>query len=186
MSHVQYVKSKDVHSAVKKLLAPAMLALGWNKRPGATCAFTRQAAKDYWCLWVQVSSFGDSLSGNQFTLNLVRQAETTSPLCGGLDARVLSTMGADDRRIGLQIASGIASRIPIPESDHQVWEWTQLPGDAGARWQTIINNLQTPNTKIWEPDYDVWLNYYSVEDLTKWVGFLIPRLDHLLQQVNRD
>ena len=186
MSHVQYAKSKDVHSAVKKLLAPALLTLGWKKRPGATCAFTRQGAKGYWCLWVQVSQFGDSLSGNEFTLNLVRQTESTSPLCGGKDARILSTLSVADREIGLQIASEIASRVPVPEPDHQWREWARQPGDAGARMQAIINNLQTPNTKIWEPDYEVWLNYYSVEDLTKWVHFLTPRLDHLLQQANQD
>ncbi len=194
MSHVQYAKSKDVHSALKKLLGSVFVALGWKRRPGATCAFVRQEARHCWCLWVQISQFGDSVSGNVFTLNLVRQAESisplctqsTSPLCGDKDARILRTLSVADRGICLQIASEIASRIPVPEPDHQWREWARQPGEAGARLQTIINNLQTPDTTKWEPDYDVWLNYYSVEDLTKWVNFLTPRLDHLLQQAHRD
>lgn len=46
-----YVKAKDVHRHMRKLLSPWFMQQGWFKRAGYSCAFTR----DDLVFWVQPS-----------------------------------------------------------------------------------------------------------------------------------
>ena len=180
----EYATSRAVHSTLRRLLAPWFLANGWKKRPGSSCAFVREASSGHWCLWVQVSQWGNSLGGNSFTLNLVSQAVADSALCGGPDARVLVTLSDEDKALGFEIAQQIAARVPIPPPSHQVYEWAKPPGKEGEQWQHTIANLQKANPEAWEPSIDIWLNYYAVADIEQWAGFLLARHPYLLLQSN--
>jgi len=176
---IEYATSKAAHTALKRLLSPWFVANGWKKRPGTSCAFLRPAVSGFWCLWVQLSRWGSSLSGNSFTLNLVRQESDETKLYGS--GRVLADLSDEDRRRGFAIAQEVAARIPVPPPSHPVYEWARLPGDEGERWRRTIADLQTAKLDGWKPGIDRWLPYYTVIDLEQWVVFLLPRLPDLLR-----
>ncbi len=177
-----YATSKSVHGALKRALSPWFLAKGWKRRSGHSCAFLKQAPAGYWCLWIQVSSWGSQLLGSSFALNLVPLEAADTPLCGGPDARVLCTLSESDKRLAFSIAEDIATRIPDPPPSDPVHEWAQLPGHQGEQWRETLANLRKVNPDAWKPGADIWLPYYSVIDLDSWVDFLLPRLPHLLLQ----
>ena len=116
----QYAKAKDVHRRMRALLWP-LLASSWSKRPGYTCAFTR----DGFVLWVQPHSFGDSLSGSQLTINL--NQSTSHEIAHG--CRILAYLDQDSRGVGARIEERILARLPDVESDvrveQQLWETHQ-------------------------------------------------------------
>lgn len=180
-----YATSKQVHSALRRALSPWFLANGWTRRSGYSCAFIRPALSGYWCLWIQVSSCGGQLWGSSFTLNLVQAEASDSSLGGGPNARVLCTLTEADKRIAFSIAENLATRIPDPPLSDPVYEWAQQPGYQGERWREQLANLRKVNPDAWKPGVDVWLPYYSVNDLAAWVGFLLPRLPYLLSQSHR-
>ena len=101
-----YVKAKDVHRHMRKLLGPWFTQHGWRKRAGYSCAFTR----DDLVLWVQPSQWGDSWSGSSLTLNLARSP--SAELVSG--DRILWYLNDSSRVEGLALETRIVSRIPPP------------------------------------------------------------------------
>lgn len=180
---VTFASSRTVHSALKRALSPWFLANGWKRRAGNSCAFLRPAPSGYWCLWFQISAFGGHLRGSTFTLNLFPVADKDSPLTGGgAGSRVLKTLSEADRQLGFSIEEQLIAKIPDPPPSDPIYEWAQLPGYEGESWRETLANLRTVTFDTWKPGMDIWLRYYSVEDLDAWVEFLLPRLPHLLRQ----
>ncbi|MBB3193892.1 hypothetical protein [Roseateles terrae] len=175
-----YANSKAVHGALKRLLSPWFIQNGWKRRPGYACAFLRSSASGQWCLWVQVNSWGGSLSGSSFTLNLIRLEGGDAELITGPDSRVLLTLTDAEKGEAFCIAQELATRIPDPAATHAVHQWAQLPGYEGEQWRQRLADLRMVNPDAWAPGVDVWLPYYAVEDLEAWVTFLLPRLQRLL------
>ena len=171
-----YVKAKDVHRHMKKLLGPWFLQHGWLKRAGYSCAFTR----DDLVFWVQPSRWGDSWSGSSLTLNLERSSSAEL----GAGDRILWHLDAPSRAEGLALETRIVSQIPRPPSDHYIYEFMALPGHEGQMHRDSFENAFKPTTSWWQPNCDTWLRYFAEDDLAEWASFLLPRLDFLLSQAD--
>ncbi len=72
----------------------------------------------------------------------------------------------------------------MPPPSDPVYEWARQPGYQGEHWQRAIADLQKANPEAWKPGVDIWLSYYSVDDLELWVEYLLPRLQQLLRLSN--
>jgi hypothetical protein len=183
-----YSPSKEVHRTLSVLFKPWFQERGWKKRPGSSCAFLRPRtdAPGFWCCWFQVSQWGNSWSGNSFTLNVVPQQDAKEPLAGGPGARVLATMSDADRKLGMEVEARVKARIPNPAADHQIYEWMKLPGAQGEMFRRSFHLTFNVNPAAWEPGVDVWLYYFAADDLEEWFTFLTPRLEALIRSETRE
>lgn len=183
-----YVASRQAHSALGRLLRPWFKAHGWDKRPGGTAAFTRQSSEGpgFWCLWFQVSQWGNADFGNEFTLNLVLQQSEAASLCGGPHARVLNTLSPQAREEGLGIETAIVARIPKPPPGRKIYEWMEADDPYAAHHRQAWQRAFSPDVRRWrQPGVDLWLRYFSVDDVEDWAAFLLPRLEGLTAQANK-
>jgi hypothetical protein len=182
-----YATSRQVHSALSKILRTWFLSYGWAKRQGGSCAFTRPSpAKDgYWCFWVQVSQWGSADFGNEFSINLVPQKTQETGLCGAQHARVLQTLSAEDRELGLRTETEIVARIPKPPPERKIYEWMRQDDKYGEGLRQAWVRAYKPDPARWQPDFDVWLRYFAVDDVQCWGDFLLPRLGMLTIQAEK-
>ncbi|WP_342316690.1 hypothetical protein [Lysobacter sp. FW306-1B-D06B] len=169
-----YVKAKDVHRHMRRLLAPWFVEQGWQKRPGYSCAFVRADS----VFWVQPSQWGDSWSGSSMTLNL--SGWNGRDLAAG--RRILKGLDGDSRDAGLALEERIVSRIPEPPHDHYIHQFMSLPGAEGATFRQSFERAFAPNPGQWKPGCDTWLRYFAEDDLEEWALFMVPRLDRLISE----
>ena len=169
-----YVRAKDVHRHMKRLLSDWFLERDWRKRTGYSCAFVREDM----VFWVQPSQWGDSWSGSSLALNLAK-SESSELIAGD---RILQHLDTTSRKDGLALEERIVSRIPLPENDHYIYRFMELPGHEGQMFRDSFEQAFKATPICWEPGYDIWLRYFSTDDLDEWTEFLLPRLDSLIEQ----
>lgn len=146
----QYSKANETHKRMRTLLWPLLSDAGWSKRPGHTCAFTR----DDFVLWVQPHSFGGSSSGSQLTITL--NQSTCHEIAHG--CRILRHLDQESRKIGASIEGRIVARFP----------------------EAIAQTVAHVDLEHWKTGQDIWLRYYAQADLDEWTEFLLPRLGNLI------
>ena len=173
-----YATSREVHSELARQLKSWFLASGWSRKPGGMCAFVRPASRSaQWLLWVQLSQWGSSDLGNDFTLNLELQSDPACFPGSGPESRILQTLSRHDRAIGLLTENRIKARKPVPAPDRPIHGHIQedASGQLRAAWERAFN----PQPERWKPGSDPWLDYFSIDDVREWGAFLLERLPHL-------
>ncbi|MGY5776474.1 hypothetical protein [Rhizobium sp. LEGMi135b] len=161
-----HLKNRDFHRQMHSLLAPRFLELGWKSQGGNKCSFIRGRK----IFWLQVSQYSNSLKGARFTINMT---EGSGP---GGDTRVLYWLNETDRAVGRGLEEHIIARLPRPDPDPEV----DVLGDNGGTIRVKLGDLVQPNSKQWDASGDVWLPYFTKDDLEDWAAFLSPRLDRLI------
>lgn len=181
-----YAPSRKVHAEIGRRLKPGLAGEGWRKQTGGVCSFARPSGTPggQWLLWVQVSQWGDSDLGNEFTLNLDHQHNPAIRPGSGPASRILSRLDAVDRQIALAIETRIVARKPIPGAERQIHE--HMRQDTTGQLQAAWERAFTPQPARWHFSRDPWLTYYSLEDVAEWAGFLFERLPRLLQRSEND
>ncbi|ULJ81332.1 hypothetical protein MF410_24985 (plasmid) [Rhizobium sp. C104] len=85
-------------------------------------------------------------------------------------------MNDTDRAIGKALEEHIIARRPRPDPDPDI----EVVGDDGGRILIKLGDLAKANPRQWVGPSDVWLPYFSKNDLDDWAAFLLPRLDRLV------
>jgi hypothetical protein len=173
-----YAIARKVHAELGRHWKHWFLEAGWTKQPGASCAFVRPAVDQsgQWLLWVQVSQWGNSDLGNNFTINLEFQVDPEVFPGSEPESRVLRTLSEEDRALGLAIEATIVARKPIPAPDRKIHEFIRQ--DCTGQLQAAWTRAFAPQPDRWKPGSDPWLEYFSLEDVRDWGAFLIARMDY--------
>lgn len=181
-----YVPSTRVHSVLRRVLGSWFRDHDWTKRRGSICAFTRARTGNggYWCFWVQCSQRGGSDLGNSFTVNLSALQSLNQPLIVGPNSRVLRTLSDVDRNEGVALEKKVVARIPVPPQGSRIDQLTRLPGIEGEIFREYRNRSLAPHPEPWMQFHDIWLRYFSEEDIADWAAFLLTRLPYLTAACN--
>ena len=164
-----------------------MQAAGFHRASSSACAFARERAdrRGFVTIGVQISSWGNSWCGNQFTLNADGAAAKAYDHGAGM-FRPLTWLTADECTAGMEVERRIRKRFPIPPDDHEVWTWAAEPGAAGDELRNELAQLRVVREDMWHPQYDIWLPYFGRTDLQEWGNFLLPLLPGLLTRVEME
>ncbi|PDT27200.1 hypothetical protein CO660_24245 [Rhizobium sp. L9] len=160
-----YLKSKDLHRHMRSLLASTFQELGWESQPGGKCSFARGGRH----CWLQVSQSSNILIGAKFTINMTERSGSAG------DTRILHRLDEADRTVGKTLEETIIARLPRPDPDPEV----EVVGDNGQLVLVKLGDLARANSRQWEAPSDIWLPYFSKNDLDDWAAFLLPRLERL-------
>jgi hypothetical protein len=180
VTRVPFARSPEVHRLLHRRLGGWFAEQRWRKRPGSTCAYVRQREDgSFSALWVQVSQWGGSWCGSEFTLNLTPPLEAAdAPLLTG--TRPLRRLSVEDSATARELERRIVLGIPVPLPDHWIHAERAAPGRTGDAWREAWDRAFTPHPARWRAGDDAWLRYYSVGDVDRWAAFLLDRLPRLV------
>jgi len=186
---MKYAKSKEFHRALRKVWDAELKPHEFKRCKGSVASYyrPREDGKGFIRFWAQASQWGDSWSGNSFTLNVDVYIDDPHTGFGGSD-RFLGYLSAAELAEAEKITELIFSRKPKPPLDHWIYnemsegtENSQFWKDAFARHFTYIKGKLRPGI-------DIWLEYFSAEDVTLWAEFLIEPIQSILvrfEQANK-
>ena len=178
------ITSKILYRELRNMLGQAMKDAGFGGLKGGYLGWVRPAAGGHLALWFQSDKWGWSdLWGSRFTVEFQMALESSD---------VLSGKGRRER-IGYLLEG-------FEELDElRLWNNSviaKLPGTVDGRW--VTNSLPDGTEVVVEgykvdPDKavygrDIWLNYYSLDDVGMWgeyFGQRLPRFVSLFENETR-
>jgi hypothetical protein len=180
---MEYAKSKEFHRTLHKCWGTALKADGYKRCKHAAAGYyrTRRDGRGYLRFWAQASQWGDSWSGNSFTLNIdTRIADPHSPL-GGSD-RCLQYLTDQEMQDAEAITARIYSRKPKPAEGHWIYELMTTESKDKEFWSRAFQRAFEYKHGLIRPGCDFWLAYFSVHDVELWGEFLLRALPSLLDR----
>ena len=181
----EYAKSKDLHKTLRSVWDRDLKPLGYKRCKGSVAAYYRPRlnAKAFIRFWSQASQWGDSWSGNEFTINVdITISDPHSPF-GGSD-RCLGRVHEEDLEIAERIVERIINRKPKPPADH--WVYNEMAhGENQLLWKNAFERSFSYKPGSLRPKTDIWLPYFSIDDVREWADFLSPRLPKLLDEIEK-
>jgi hypothetical protein len=178
----EYVKSKDFHKLLRDVWDPHLKPLGFKRCKGSVASYYRQRNDNSGFLrfWAQLSQWGDSWSGNSFTLNLDRAITDPHATFGGSD-RFLGQLSTEQLAEAEKITEEIIKRKPKPPKDH--WIYSEI--EHSEIFKNAFTRAFTYSPGKLKPKCDIWFEYFSSSDVTRWAEFLAPILPGLLEDTEK-
>jgi hypothetical protein len=166
------ITSKILYRELGNMLRPMMKDAGFRNLKGGYLGWSRPAAGGHLAFWFQSDKWGwNDLWGSRFTVEFHMAPESSD---------VLSAKGRRER-IG-HLLEGFEELDELRLWNNSVIE--KLPGTVDGRW--VTNSLSDGTEVVVEgykvdPDKavygrDIWLNYYSLDDVGMWGEYFRQRL----------
>jgi len=185
----EYAKSRELHKALRNVWDISLKPIGFKRCKGSVASYYRPRAVNdgFVRFWAQASQWGDSWSGNSFTLNI--DIFITDPHCPFGDSdRFLGFLSEAELVEAENIAKLIMDRKPKPAADHWIYDEMRDEDERSQFWKDVFARSFNYVWGTFKPKHDIWLPYFSVEDVKLWAEFLnepIPRLLRTLELANR-
>lgn len=182
-----FARAREVHATLARAWSSALRSAGFKRASKSACAFARPRGdgRGFVTVGVQVSQWGESWSGNEFTLNAAGAA--ARPADYGLTVfRPLRWLSPADCAAGSEVERRIRERFPIPPPHHEIWSLANQAGNTGALIRRSLDDLRKVRDELWRPGLDVWLPYHGTRDVQEWGLFLEPRLQALLARAEAE
>jgi hypothetical protein len=178
---IEYVKSKDVHKTLRAIWDASLKPLGFKRCKVSVASYfrPRKDEKGFLRFWSQLSQWGDSWSGNSFTLNIDVAVDDPHEALGG-SARFLGDLTLDELKEAEKITELVFKRKPKPPKGHWIYnEIANEPKD-DPFWKSAFEKAFTYAPGKLKSGCDIWMEYFSSDDVTEWSEFLSPILPRLL------
>lgn len=170
------VTSKHFYQELRSVLAPAMKADGFKRIRGERLGWFKPSGSEYVFLWFQCNKWGwDARWGSTFTLEF-----QIAPNAG--DAM---TFAGRRERIG-HLLEGYEELDELRRVDNAIIE--RLPGTQEDQAVTVVDDagkVCALESFVVDPEpavygRDIWLNYYSSEDVRAWAWYFQKKLPYFL------
>lgn len=169
------MNSKDCYATLKEVLGPVLRPLGFKKTSGGMLGYAKHHKYGFTTLWFQVDKWGwDKRWGSRFTVEF-QQGELAQPGAGNIHSR---------QRIGYLLEGHDPYLEDIRRINNAVIH--RLPGflNAEGQFATVDGmNFQTIGYSPRKDPYeeDVWLNYFTTEDVKAWGTYFGERMPRLIE-----
>ena len=182
---ISYAKSRDLHRTLRNRWDPTFKPLGYKRCKGSLASYYRPRLdeKGFLRFWAQASQWGDSWSGNSFTLNVdISIRDPNLPFAGS--DRFLGNLSKASLNAAEKISERIILRKPKPPKEHWIYEEIEN-GDNKEFWRKAFDREFNYEPGKFKSKTDIWLPYFSTEDVVEWADFLAPLLPNLLEHQER-
>lgn len=177
----QYAKSKDLHKTLRAHWDASLKSIGYFRCKASVAAYYRRRSdgNGFLRFWAQASQWGDNWSGNAFTLNVDMKMDDPNAPLGGSD-RLLRHLSAAHCERAEHIAKQIIERKPKPPKEHWIYQEMASGGTSQQSCREAFTRAFTYKHGAFKEGLDIWLEYFSVDDVALWAEFLRPILPSLL------
>jgi hypothetical protein len=168
--------SKAVYKLLRAAIAPRLPA-GFVAAPGNVAAWQQESAAGVLAFWCQCDKWGwDARWGSRFTLEFLFAA----------DADAAQRLSGRRERIG-ELLEGFPELDELRQRNNAVI--ARLPGTLGdACVVTVTDEGEEIVLEGYRADpqpavyaQDIWLHYYTADDVAAWGEYLAPRLPRFLE-----
>jgi hypothetical protein len=179
------MKSTEVYRVARGVLAPWCKAHGFRRTTGGLLGWHKPLGELHLVFWLQCSQDGwDAYAGSKF---IVEFQLSRSPQLGaagpeGLRERLPRFLAEHELELVREIQNTVIRSLPQPQPDHLVFKMDQQIVD----WYlSEFKEVAGP----YRATDDVWLRYWTPEDVKHWAEFLLgvlPRIVQLLTGIAED
>lgn len=173
------VVSKDVHTLLRRALAPVVKPLGYRQTPGASgCTLTLEQAGSFQTMWVQVEKCGwTQWLGSAFTLEFQWDDNPDKGAGGDARTRWSGLCTADDLAVAKDLQQSVSeSAQPLPELQADEVSVQDFLSE-----QERLDHLGQVAEPYW-PGLDIWCRYRDPEHVQRWASFFAERLPAMLDR----
>jgi hypothetical protein len=183
---VKYATSKEFHQTLRTVWDTKLKPVGFKRCKGSLASYyrSREDTNGFLRFWAQVSQWGASWRGNQFTLNIDVSIDNPNDAFGGSD-RFLGYLSQAELSEAEKIAAMIVKRKPRPPTDHWIYNEMQNKSESNQFWKDAFDRAFTYYPGTLKPKTDVWLPYFSVDDVKLWAEFLSGPIQTILRKFER-
>lgn len=181
-----YAKSKEFHKALRTILDAHLKPIGFKRCKVSVASYYRPRYDNngYLRFWSQLSQWGDSWSGNSFTLNVDLQIDDPHQKLGD-SIRFLGDLSNEQLAEAEIISKKIFVKKPKPPKDHWIYSAMNSGDEDRQFWRKAFERAFTYCPGTLKPNHDIWFEYFSVEDVTRWGEFIAPLLPDLLDKMEK-
>lgn len=168
------VKSRELYSVLRANLGPQLASQGFRLARSGTLTYERRTDSWQVRLHFQCDKWGwDKDWGSKFTLNVVVQTIDEHPGAtqhrGGRFFHLLAPISRETVR---ELNNSVVSSLPGALKN----AFVTIPDDEGN--QVLIIG-EKPALAPYFPGWDIWLHYYSTDDVARWSAFLGPSIEQI-------
>lgn len=166
------VTSKQFYQEFRSVLAPLMEADGFKRMSRGRLGWTKPCVTEQLFLWFQCNKWGwDAVWGSTFTLEfqIVPEAGDEMTFKGRRERIGYLLEGFQELDELRLMNNAIIERLPGTVRNQAV---TAL--DDTGKTHALEGFLIDPEPAVY--GYDVWLNYYSLEDVRSWAAYFEKKL----------
>lgn len=180
---IEYAKSKDVHKTLRTVWDQFLKPLGFKRCKASVASYYRPCYDNNGFLrfWAQVSQWGDSWSGNTFTLNIDTYIADPHQVLGN-SKRFLGDLSLEQLTKAENITKDVFERKPKPHTSHWIYNAMSPEAENSQFWRSAFERAFTYRPGTLKQNHDIWFDYFSVEDVILWGEFLGPILPELLDR----
>jgi len=182
----EYARSKELHKTLRTVWDVTLKPLGFKRSKGSPASYyrPREDNKGFVRFWAQASQWGDSWSGNRFTLNVDVCIKDPHATFADSD-RFLGQLSPIELAEAEKITELIIKRKPKPPADHWVYREMSAKSESGRFWRDAFAREFTYVPSTLRPKTDIWFEYFSVADVTLWAEFLSGPITCLLTRLEK-
>jgi hypothetical protein len=186
---VCYAASKTFYKVFKKVCDRILSSAGWRRSKMSAVAYYRKLddGGGFLRCWVQLSAWGNREIGNAFTLNSDFHAHDPDAKLEGASQRFLAAvMSREDKEAAERLGERLRARKPEPGPDSAIMRQIAAEPDKEEELRAWLRNpFGVLSSDLLNPNVDIWLEYYSEEDVAEWAAFLAPRLPMMMSNAWR-
>lgn len=172
------MKSTEVYSVIRQVLAPWCKEQGFRRTAGGMLGWYMPIGDQYMVFWFQVSREGwDEYAGSKFIVEFQIAAK---PVIGAgphkQGGRLPKFLNADDLGRVRHMQNAVIAKLNKPNRSYHIFRL----GDEVVNWYLAKFN---PIAEPYSNTDDIWLRYREKEDVERWAIFvkgLLPKVVHLL------
>ena len=170
------MKSTELYAILRQEVGPWAKEEGF-RRAKAMLSWWRPYGDLFVVFWFQAWQHGwDNYAGSKFTVEFQIGPE---PAVGWFEirrARLPRLLDEQAREVLRLRQNEVISALPRPPANHP---FLHAPGNVPHYYLSQFDTVDRP----YAADFDIWLRYYSAEDVHAWGQFVRQHLPHCIEQV---
>ena len=169
----------DVYGELKTVFAPQAKSDGFKRAPGGMLGWYRPRGQMHTVFWFQCSQSGwDPDSGSQFTLEF-QESKEAQPGYGSRRVRFGKLLSDTEWARLPELQNHVIRQLRRSSRGH----WTEsLDPQTRAHFRDAFEPVKKPYSR----GDDVWMRYYSADDVRRWAAFLSPILPEMVSRFEKN
>jgi len=163
------VSSTDLYANLRRALDPSMKAASYKRLKGSRPAWSGALGNKVVVVHFAVSQSGWSAAyGSQFTLNFDLHDKPVAYNSAHLK-RLGKLLSPEDLELVRELDNAVLKSLPGPRRGDPL---SALPADVLLQ----LKLSHSPRAAPYSAGQDIWMHYYSLDDVATWARFLEPRM----------
>lgn len=170
------VTSRELYSLLRKRIAPGLKQHGFKRLQGAMLGWTRPFNSEHLAFWFQCDRYGYMQDfGSSFTLEFQLSPDATFATGDLLRReRFYTLLTSADLELIRELNNSVLSSLPEPGPSNPVHFI------APHLRESLLQSYR-PQLAPYANAKDIWLHYFSANDVRSWAEFLQPRMSRMIE-----